>query len=98
MTINYDDILEYVKDSVVSNNEQLQEDIAWKFAIGDIILTLADQQGLKVEPKSLLDIFDADCLIGDKICCLVRPVQSENNVTSEDDSSESQLNQDEDLG
>ena len=96
--MDLEQVKQYLTATVTADNKENLSDIAWKYAIGDIILTLADQQGLKVEPKSRLDIFENDCLIGDKICILVRPVQSEDNVTSEGDSSESQLNPKEDLG
>ena len=86
MTDRLAEAKKYVKSS---QNDEGITDIAWKFVIGDTILSIADQAGIdKVEPESLIDIFEQDILIGDKICVLVRKANSEHH--SDGNSSESQ--------
>ena len=92
-----DDIKTYINATVSAENEENLTDIAWKYAIGDIILNQADQQGISVNTNSLVDSFGNEILIEDKICIQITKVQSK-DITSEGDSSESQLNRKEDLG
>ena len=92
-----DDIKTYINASVSAENDENLTDIAWKYAIGDIILNVADQQGMTVSTNSLVDSYGNEILIEDKICIQIKKVQSD-DVTSEVESSESQLNRKEDLG
>tara|TARA_R100000808_G_C2151383_1_gene160399 strand:- start:2009 stop:2329 length:321 start_codon:yes stop_codon:yes gene_type:complete len=83
-----------------SPREDSIEDIAWKFTLGDVILSIADQKGFKdIEPGSDIETFDNDIIIGTNLCILVRKANEE--TLSEDEISESQPNPDDesaDLG
>ena len=98
---------EFVASQVIIKNNDVIDEIAWKFTIGDVILSIADQAGFKgLEPGNNIEVYQGDgtdlddIMIGDSLCILVRSANKE-NLTSEDDSSESQPNPDkesEDLG
>jgi hypothetical protein len=94
--MSIDEILLYIKAQGVENEDNLM-DIAWKYSIGNAILSIVDQQGLKIGPNSLLDKFGNEIIIAEKVLIHVSKTQSD-EVISEGESSESQLNPREDLG
>ena len=97
----YNNAQEFIKTITSSNNQELIDEIAWKFTIGDVILSIADQAGFKgLEPGNNIEVYQGDgthlddIMIGTSLCILVRSANKE-TLTSEDDSSESQPNPDE---
>ena len=86
----------YIKDAGVANEDVLN-DISWKFAVADIILRIADQLGIKVDPESDMDALDNALIIGNKLCIDISSILEEKINISEGESSESQQNR-EDLG
>ena len=87
----------YIKDAGVSNEDVLN-DISWKFAVADIILRIADQLGIKVDPETDMEALEDAVIIGNKLCIEISNLLEEKiQLRSEGDSSESQLNR-EDLG
>ena len=86
----------YIKDAGVANEDVLN-DISWKFAVADVILRIADQLGIKVDPESDMDALDNAVIIGNKLCIDISNILEEKINISEGDSSESQQNR-EDLG
>ena len=89
----FENAKEFVQEQLNIKNEHMIDEIAWKFILGDVILDIADQAGIKnIDPESFIDIFEQDVLIGDKLCILVRKANSEHH--SDGNSSESQPNPD----
>jgi hypothetical protein len=99
MNSRYENAKKYISVLISEGhpNESTIEEISWKFAIGDLILSIADQAGFdKTEPGSNIEIFDGkDIIIGKDLCILVRKANEEN--ISEINNSESQPNPDNDI-
>ena len=104
MENRYEEAKKYI-DVIVTEakpSNDVIEDIAWKFTIGDIILSIADQRGFKgLKPGNNMEVFEGDgthledIMIGDSLCILVRKANKE--TISESESSESQPNPDDDI-
>ena len=103
MNKRYNNAREFIKSQIIVKNDEVIDEIAWKFTIGDIILSIADQAGFTgVKPGDNIEVYQGDgtnlddIMIGDSLCILVRSVNKE-SLNSEGNSSESQPNPDDNI-